>query len=239
MAARLGLPFVDTGALYRAATWAVLQSGVGFEDAAAIAGAVADASITIADDGRVFVDGTDVTDEIRGEAVTGAVSAVSAVREVREGLLPLQRQLAGGGGVLEGRDIGTTVFPNAVVKVFLVASPAERARRRMTERGHDDLGAELQRLARRDDLDSARETSPLTMADDAVLVDTTTLTIEQVADVVVDLCRSAGLGDGADGGGEAGLQPDGEPGLQPGGDKAPDKAPGESGDDSTGGRSDG
>ena len=196
VAAKLGLRYLDTGAQYRAMTWWMLTNGVDIQDAAAVATACAKPVIVSGTDPAaptITVDGTDVSGPIRTQEVTAAVSAVSAVPEVRSRLVELQRAAAaapGEGIVVEGRDIGTTVLPDATVKIFLTASPEARASRRNGElKGAQavDLDATREALIRRDAADSGRAASPLAKADDAVEVDTTELTLEQVVECVVTL----------------------------------------------------
>lgn len=196
VAAKLGLRYLDTGAQYRAMTWWMLTNGVDIQDAAAVATACAKPVIVSGTDPAapaITVDGTDVSGPIRTQEVTAAVSAVSAVPEVRSRLVELQRAAAaapGEGIVVEGRDIGTTVLPDATVKIFLTASPEARASRRNGElKGAQavDLDATREALIRRDAADSGRTASPLAKADDAVEVDTTELTLEQVVECVVTL----------------------------------------------------
>jgi CMP/dCMP kinase len=174
----LGLSVLDTGAMYRAVTLAALGAGIDPADADAAAATARRSRIDL-DDGRVQLDGRDVTSQIRGPAVTDAVSIVSAHPRVREVLVGRQREWVErhGGGVVEGRDIGTVVFPDAPVKVFLTASDDERARRRQRdERAADrdvDVESVRKALGRRDQLDASRATSPLRRADDALVIDTT------------------------------------------------------------------
>jgi len=201
VARSLGWRYVDTGATYRAATLAVLRAGTPLDDADAIAGVVRDAVVDLSTDpasSGVRLDGEDVSALVRGPEVTAAVSAVSAVPTVRTQLVELQRRLAGGdGAVLEGRDIGTAVFPDAPVKVFLDASAEVRASRRAgdTDAGVVDatVDAVAADLARRDRLDSSRATSPLKAADDAVHLDSSALDAQEVVDRVLALVREAGL----------------------------------------------
>ena len=209
VARRLGWRYVDTGATYRAATLAVLRARTDLGDADAAAAAVARARIVVSSDPDVpgtSLDGEDVSALIRGAEVTAAVSAVSAVPEVRRRMVALQRELAGSAGaVLEGRDIGTAVFPEAPVKVFLDASAQVRATRRAGDADTGVAGGEtvdlVQRvaddLARRDRLDSSRTASPLQAADDAVHLDSSALDAEQVVDRVLRLADDAGLTAGA------------------------------------------
>ena len=200
VARRLGLRYLDTGATYRALTWWVLEHGINPADVRAVAAAGTEAMITVGTDPdvpSVLVDGHDVARAIRGPEVTTAVSPVSAVPQVRTQLVALQRQLIGAGGiVVEGRDIGTVVAPQAVVKVFLTASPAARAQRRAAELKASTLGAgvstdaTLRDLERRDRYDSSRVTAPLVRAEDAVEIDASDLSLDQVIDKIVDLVRS-------------------------------------------------
>jgi cytidylate kinase len=196
VAAKLGLAVLDTGAMYRAVTLAALEAGVTLDDATACATVARATEITL--DGDVtMLDGRDVSREIRGPLVTGAVSIVSAHREVREILVARQRAWVAhhGGGVVEGRDIGTVVFPDATVKVFLVASDDERARRRHRDEvaaaravALDDVKAALDR---RDAIDAGREVSPMRPADDAIVIDTTNLDVTSVVTEVVARARSS------------------------------------------------
>ncbi|KJY34268.1 (d)CMP kinase [Kitasatospora purpeofusca] len=198
VAARLGLSFLDTGAMYRAMTWWMLANDIDVADPEAVAVACGKPVIvsgTDADGPTITVDGRDVSGPIRGPEVTAQVSAVSAVPAVRARLVELQRGCAGvaeRGIVAEGRDMGSVVFPTATVKVFLTASEAARAERRATElraKGLDEatITAMAADLARRDAADSSRATAPLTQAADAVLVDTSELTLEQVIDRITTL----------------------------------------------------
>ncbi len=197
VAERLGLRYLDTGAMYRAVTWAVLQQGAEPGDPKAVAdvaGGVVLESGTDPGASTISVDGTDVAGPIRGPAVTAAVSAVSAVPAVRELMVARQRELIGPGGiVVEGRDIGSTVAPGALVKVFLTADVQARARRRTAQVGEPNSAHDSTRddLDRRDRLDSSRVASPLARATDAVDMDTTDRTLEQVIDHVVALVRAA------------------------------------------------
>ncbi|MCM6778752.1 (d)CMP kinase [Nocardia sp. CDC159] len=191
LATRLAARYLDTGAMYRVATLRVLRGGVDLTDPAAIAVAVKDLPLTIGTDPSrelIELDGEDVSAEIRGNAVTTAVSAVSAVPEVREQLVALQREIAASAGriVVEGRDIGTVVLPDADAKIYLTASAEARAHRRnqqnIAEGRGDDYDAVLADVQRRDNLDSTRAVSPLRPAEDAVLVDTSDLSMDQVID---------------------------------------------------------
>jgi cytidylate kinase len=198
LAIALGARYLDTGAMYRAVTWAVLQAGVDPHDSDTVAKIAAEVTLTVGTDPadpHIAVDGVAVDRPIRSPEVTAAVSAVSAVPAVRQVLVMLQRRFIltgrdGSGIVVEGRDIGSVVAPDADLKVFLTASAAERARRRSTEVAAD-LDATAVDLARRDGLDSARAVSPLKQADDAVVLDTTELGIDEVVARLVGLLRRA------------------------------------------------
>jgi cytidylate kinase len=197
-AARLGLRFVDTGLLYRALTAAALREGVATDDAARLVPLAE--RVTLADDGsgrltRVLLDAVDATDEARGPDVDASVSAVSRIAEVRAALLPRQRALADGGGiVVAGRDIGTVVLPDADLKLFLDASVEERAARRIGERGLDPAGEEAEavreQLRARDDQDRNRAVAPLRAADDAVVIETDGNPFERTVDIVVATIRN-------------------------------------------------
>jgi cytidylate kinase len=197
LARRLGLRYLDTGAMYRALTWLALQRGIASEDADALADLARSASLAIGTDPdgpTVMIEDVDVAGPIRNPEVTAAVSAVSAVPAVREQLVALQRTLisvaagSGAGIVVEGRDIGTVVAPDAPVKVFLTASTTERARRRARETAADTTRTERD-LARRDQLDSSRAVSPLAQAPDALVVDSTAMGIDEVVDMIVERCH--------------------------------------------------
>ncbi|WP_307833331.1 (d)CMP kinase [Pimelobacter simplex] len=191
VAARLGLRYLDTGAQYRALTWWMLDRGVDVHDAAAVAERAGEPVLVSGTDPlapTITVDGRDVSVEIRSDEVNAAVSPVSAVPEVRTRLVELQRELIGAGGiVVEGRDIGSVVWPQAELKVYLTADPAARAARRALENGGADVAATQESLLARDKIDSGRAVAPLTMADGAVHVDSTELTLDEVVDVVVGM----------------------------------------------------
>lgn len=200
VAARLGLDVLDTGAMYRAVTLAVLRRGVDPSEAADAAAVAEEAEVVIDEHEGVRVDGVDATAEIRGPEVTQAVSAVSAHSGVREALVGRQRawiESRGGSGVVEGRDIGTVVFPDAAVKVFLTADEGVRAARRQADErsaARDvDTDAVRRDLARRDRLDSERPTAPLRPADDAVIIDTSDLSVDDVVDRIEKLAEEAGI----------------------------------------------
>ncbi|QIS03094.1 (d)CMP kinase [Nocardia brasiliensis] len=191
LATRLGARYLDTGAMYRVATLRVLRAGVELSDAAAISAAVKELPLSIGTDPSrevIQLDGEDVASEIRGDAVTKAVSAVSAVPEVRDLLVALQREITTAAQriVVEGRDIGTVVLRDADAKIYLTASAEARAHRRnqqnIAEGRGDDYEAVLADVQRRDNLDSTRKVSPLRPAEDAVLVDTSDLNMDEVID---------------------------------------------------------
>jgi cytidylate kinase len=194
----LGLPALDTGAMYRALTWAVLDAGIDPGDAAAVVGVAERLDLDVGP--PVRVSGRDVNDAIRTAEVSAVVSVVAAVPEVRVRLVAAQREWieVHGGGVVEGRDIGTVVAPGALLKIYLVASEEERARRRLAQ---DDaattppdeaaLEATQAAIRRRDAIDSGRAASPLAAADDAVVLDTTGLSIDGVVAEVLIRYRAA------------------------------------------------
>jgi len=201
VAHRLGFSIIDTGALYRAVALAARRAGVDWEDEAGLEALLRRIDLRLEGDGeeesRVFLDGDDVSLAIRTPEISLGASKVSAVRAVREGLLGLQRRLglaAPRGAVLEGRDIGTVVFPDADAKIFLTASVEQRARRRYEElraRGEDvDFEEVLADQIRRDRRDTERALAPLRPAEDAFVVDSTGRTIEEVADEIVRLVQS-------------------------------------------------
>jgi CMP/dCMP kinase len=196
LAVALGGRYLDTGAMYRAVTWAVLRAGVDPHDADAVAKIAADVPLEIGTnpaDPHIRAAGVAVDAAIRGPEVTAAVSAVAAVPAVRALLVARQREIIGEGGriVVEGRDIGSVVAPDAELKVFLTASAGERARRRSTE-VLADLDATAADLERRDRLDSTRAANPLQRAPDAVVLDTTALGIDEVVARLLDLLSADG-----------------------------------------------
>lgn len=201
VAQRLGLRYLDTGAMYRAMTWWLLLSQVDVEDADEVARnaeSVVIGSGTSPDLPTISLDGVDVSTEIRSDEVTSSVSAVSAVPRVREILRAQQRSIIGAGGiVVEGRDIGTVVAPDAALKVYLSADSSARAQRRAAELGlaqERDLGTVEAALRRRDAFDSGRATSPLSAAADAVLIDSTVMGLGEVVDRIVDLAIARARG---------------------------------------------
>ncbi|MCD9198665.1 (d)CMP kinase [Aeromicrobium wangtongii] len=192
VADRLKLAYLDTGAMYRAMTWALLRAGVDLSDPAAVAAAAERVTLSSGTDPlapTIHVDGTDVAAPIRSDEVTGSVSLVAAVPHVRELLVDLQRAaIADSDGiVVEGRDIGSVVAPDAQVKIYLVADPAARAARRAAENGSTDAAATEAALAARDQIDSTRTASPLKKADGAIVVDGTHLTLDEVIETIVGL----------------------------------------------------
>jgi CMP/dCMP kinase len=196
LARALAARYLDTGAMYRIVTLAVLRAGIDLADAEAIGAAAAEVDLAVGydpDEDRSYLAGEDVSTEIRGGEVTKAVSAVSAVPAVRTRLVQLQRELAAGRGnvVVEGRDIGTVVLPDADVKIFLTASAEERARRRNDQNVASGLGddyeAVLADVQRRDHLDSTRAVSPLRAAEDALVIDTSDMTEPEVIAHLLDV----------------------------------------------------
>lgn len=182
LARRLGIEYLDTGAMYRAVTYAAVRRGVAVDDVDQVAAMAADLQIDVAD-GVVTVDGVDATTAIRTPEITAQVSAIAANSAVRA--LMRERQRAWGevrgGGVMEGRDIGSVVFPDARLKLYLTASPQVRAERRVAEAG-GDVDEIAAAIAHRDHLDSSRADSPLRQADGSIVLDTTGLTIDEVLD---------------------------------------------------------
>jgi cytidylate kinase len=195
VARRLGLRYLDTGAMFRAVTWWMLRHGIDVDDAAAVAAHAEEPVLVSGTDPTaptITVDGTDVAGPIRSQEVTAAVSAVSAVPQVRARLLRDQREIIGAGGiVVEGRDIGTVVAPDATVKVYLTADPEARAARRTAELSGVDVTATRDDLLRRDRYDSGRATAPLAMAEGAHHIDTTPYTLDEVIGQVVALVAQA------------------------------------------------
>ena len=200
VARKLGFSCLDTGAMYRAVAWQAVQNGVSLDDDAALGEVARSYDIEFVHQpgeptpSGVLIGGTDVTAAIRTAEIDRAVSPVSAAPSVREALVDQQRRIGNAGDyVVEGRDIGTTVFPQAEVKVFLTASDEERAHRRVRQNvdrgvGSIDYDEVLSDLVRRDDYDSSRETAPLVAAEDAVVLDSTGRYIE---DVIDEICRMA------------------------------------------------
>jgi cytidylate kinase len=188
VAERVGLPYLDTGAMYRSVAFAALRAAVDPEDAELVGNLAGSIELSVEPDGTVTVDGVDATIEIRGPEVTRAVSTIAANPRVRAEMVRRQREWADhrGGGVMEGRDIGSVVFPDALLKVYLDADPEVRAARRskeMTDLEYETVAADL---ARRDALDQGREHSPLHEADDAFVIDTSNLEVDEIVEVIVE-----------------------------------------------------
>jgi len=195
VARRLGFKLVDTGALYRALAWALMQAGVSPDDEAAVQALLSRTTVELAD-GRVLVNGRDVTGEIRTPEIAMLTSRITTLRTVRDKLTPLQRGLAAAGGVvLEGRDTGSVVCPDAEVKVYLDADLAERARRRRDELATRGMAADYSRVeaevALRDRQDMERELAPLRKPEGALTVDSTSLSPEAVVQRILDLVEQA------------------------------------------------
>ena len=201
LAARLGLNYVDSGATYRAAALKVLEAGIDPQDQTAVAKLIGSTDVRLTYAGgepHVLVDGADVTARLRTAEVTLAAAQVSRLSEVRRKLIEIQRAFARGRGVvMEGRDIGTVVFPHAQLKIFLKADVEERARRRLKQDTRDSREATLEKTAyeigRRDQLDAERKISPLTPAPDAVEIDSTYLQADQVVEQILALARDRHL----------------------------------------------
>ena len=196
VADRLSLAFLDTGAMYRAMTWGLLQRGIDINDPEAVASDAGDIHIVSGTNPlapSIEADGIDVGGPIRSDEITAAVSAVAAVPRVRELMVEQQRAIiaASRGIVVEGRDIGSAVAPKAAIKIFLVADSEARATRRAAENDSNDPEAMLEALAARDHKDSTRAASPLTKAEGAIVIDSTFLTLDEVIDRVVALVDDA------------------------------------------------
>lgn len=196
VAKELDFIYVDTGAMYRAITWKALESGLSMADTAGIAELAARTSIVLRPGTlgqTVLVDGVNVTELIRSSEINRYVSLVAAIPKVRELLVHMQKQMANDKGVvMDGRDIGTSVLPDAEVKVYLTASARKRAERRYLELKEPDMTLEeLERdIERRDQLDREREVSPLCQAEDAILLDSTNMSLDEVVHAVLELCRT-------------------------------------------------
>jgi len=193
LAGTLNYRHIDTGAMYRAVGWKVLHDAVALDDEMAVA-RLAEQSEIIVEGGHVAIDGHDVTQAIRTPEIDKAASSVARMPRVREVLVARQRRMGEQGGVvMEGRDIGTVVFPNAQLKIYLDADEAERARRRANDAAHTGSQAGQAAVAAaiqaRDQSDKTRAASPLTLAQDAVLIDTTDMPIDEVVQRVLDLAR--------------------------------------------------
>jgi CMP/dCMP kinase len=195
VARRLGFKLVDTGALYRALAWALMQAGVSPDDEAAVHGLLSRTTVELAD-GRVLVNGRDVTGEIRTPEIAMLTSRITTLRAVRDKMTPLQRGLAASGGVvLEGRDTGSVVCPDAEVKVYLDADLGERARRRRDELAARGMAADYSRVeaevALRDRQDMERELAPLRKPEGALTVDSTSLSPEAVVQRILEVVEQA------------------------------------------------
>lgn len=190
LAIALNIPYLDTGAMYRMVTYAALRDGIDLNNESAVADIAKSMNVVMSSD-RFIVDDVDVTDIIRGPQVTEAVSTVAALSAVRSELRAAQRTWVenAGGGVVEGRDIGTVVFPDATLKVFLTASPAVRAQRRVAQSGGDVVVIEEQ-IRQRDHLDSTRADSPLRESNDSLFIDTTDLSIDAVVNQITSTVES-------------------------------------------------
>jgi CMP/dCMP kinase len=194
ISARLGYRHVDTGAMYRAVAWKALHDRVAVDDEAVVA-ALADRATIVVEGGTVSIDGHDVTTAIRTPEIDKGAAAVARLPRVREVLVARQRALGRDGGVvMEGRDIGTVVFPHADVKIYLDASAEERARRRANDPAHtgsqSGQAAVAAAIQARDTSDTTRAVSPLTLAPDSVLIDTTSMPIDEVVERVLELVRA-------------------------------------------------
>jgi cytidylate kinase len=194
VAERLGYTHVDTGAMYRAVAWKAQQDGLPLDDDATVA-ALAEQSEIRQHDGRISIDGFDVTRDIRTPAIDRAATSVARLPGVREALVRKFRQLGEGGAVvMEGRDIGTVVFPNADLKFYIDASPEERARRRAADPAHTGGQGSLELvqsdITARDKSDSTRSVAPLARANDAIFIDTTSMPIDEVVDHVMTLIEA-------------------------------------------------
>ncbi len=189
---RLGIKYLDTGAMYRAITLKVLRENIKLEDTTALVRVLENTKIQLGDDNGVFLDGEDVTEEIRSSGVNGLVSPVSAISSVRRHLVSVQQAIAAesDGIIMEGRDIGSRVMPDADYKFYLDASIEERARRRCREQLEKGITLSLEavgaEIKNRDNIDSQREDSPLAIVDDALVVDTTGMTFDEVVDKIVE-----------------------------------------------------
>ena len=192
VASKLGLDYLDTGSMYRAVTWYMLEHQISVTNSDAVVGALPAVAIRVGTDPQapgIWVGDTDVSSAIRGPEVTAAVSSVSAVPQVRAKLVQIQQEVATSctsGVVVEGRDIGTVVLPNATLKIFLTADGQARAARRAAEQGADQKST-AESLQARDVADTTRSVSPLEKADDAIEVDSTELTLDEVIDTICDL----------------------------------------------------
>lgn len=194
VAERLGYLYINTGAMYRAVTWKALQDGIDLEDEGALVQLAKECNIAFENGGsRVILNGGDVSQQIRSPKVDKNISTVVKFPRLREIMVQLQQRMGQKGRVVsEGRDVTTVVFPNADVKIYLTASPDERARRRyieLKEKGYElDLAQVKEDTIKRDLADETRDHGPLKLADDAVLLDTTNMTIDQVVEAILKIC---------------------------------------------------
>lgn len=189
----LGIMYVDTGAMYRAVTFGIIRNGIDISDKPGILKFMECMNLELSN-GRVFLNGEDITEDIRKQQVGSIVSYVSAIPEVRQKLVEIQREMARDNSVvMDGRDIGTNVLKHANIKIFLTASVDERAKRRYTEMKSKGYEADIDKIKteikKRDSIDSSREINPLMMADDAILVDTTNKTIEDVVTEILCIVK--------------------------------------------------
>jgi cytidylate kinase len=196
LARELNLLYIDTGSMYRAVALAVMESSISSNDDVAVGSLAARVSIDLQgepDSLQITLEGRDVTEEIRSEEVTHLSSIISAIPEVRRAMVERQREMGEGGAVLNGRDIGTVVFPDAEVKFFLTAVPEERAKRRFIEEHAHDSGVSFDEtfadMSERDQRDATRSDSPLAKAKDAIVVDSTGLSINEVFEQMMDVIR--------------------------------------------------
>ncbi|MDI6703170.1 MAG: (d)CMP kinase [bacterium] len=192
IAVHLGYAYIDTGAMYRAATWKAMKKGVDLTNEEAVARLIRKTDISVSKDGRVYVDGEDVSRYIREPDLTKRVFYIARNSKVRSHLVALQRNMLGNQGiVMEGRDIGTVVFPEALVKIYLDATLDERAKRRLKDLNKDfsDIDEIRSDIEARDRSDFEREDSPLRKAEDAIYVDTTNLTLDEVVESCLEIIK--------------------------------------------------
>jgi len=196
VAEKLGFVYIDTGAMYRAVTWKIMQEGLHPDQVDQVIAVAKQMRIELKpgqNGQRVFVDGVEVTDVIRSEEINQNVSSIASIPQIRELLVHLQKQMASSKGiVMDGRDIGTHVLPEAEVKVFLTATAKERAERRFRETKHPVITMEQleYNINQRDRMDEQREASPLIKAEDAYLLDSTEMSLSEVVAQILDLCRA-------------------------------------------------
>lgn len=196
LAEKLGYAHLDTGSMYRAVAYHSLKNGLKMDEEAKVVELINKMKLSVLPDGRIFVDDEEVTGKIRTDEISMAASDVSKLLGVRKALVKMQQDIASTGGyILDGRDIGTVVLPDAKVKVFMSASPEERAQRRFLENVAKGMEADyktiLEDTKARDYQDSHRENSPLKKADDAIEIDTTNMSLDEVVDVILELVKKA------------------------------------------------